>query len=165
MQDRDFLLIRMHPPPKAPPTYISPAMVHQKNYIFWNSNCLFCQIIHKKFRQIFMDFSQYSKASLPAILQTTSAYLRSFSLSGPSLSAPAISNSSYSDFHSFDRTKPMHKTIPFHSILQRSEGSDCIRILIWFTSYVPGHNSRDTTDSLWSLCGKETPWRKRQETK
>ena len=25
------------------------------------------------------------------------------------------------------RTKPMHETIPFHSILQRPEGSDCIR--------------------------------------
>ena len=61
-----------------------------------------------------MKFSKYSKGPPPAILQATSAYLRSLSLSGPSLSAPAISNSSYSDFHSFDRTKPMHETIPFY---------------------------------------------------
>ena len=69
-----------------------------------------------------MKFFQYSKGPSTAILQATSAYLRSFSLSGPSLSAPAISNSSYSDLHSFDRTKPMHETISisFHFILQRS---------------------------------------------
>ena len=90
----------------------------------------YAQNSSKKSHTIFMKFFQYSTEPLPAILQATSAYLRSFSLSGPSLSAPAISNFSYSDFHSFDRTKPMHETIPFHSILQRPEGSDCIRILI-----------------------------------
>ena len=87
--------------------------------------------IYKPASQIFMKFFQYSDRAPPAILQTTSAYLRSFSLSGPSLSDPAISNYSYSDLYSFDRTKPMHETasISFY-FAEVSERSDCIRILI-----------------------------------
>ena len=65
-----------------------------------------------------MKFSQYSKGPPPAILQTTSAYLRSFSLSG-FFTGPFFYFYALIHIISY-RTKPMHETIPFHSILQRS---------------------------------------------
>ena len=69
-----------------------------------------------------MKFFQYSGHSSPAILQTTSAYLRSLSLSG-SFTGPFFYFYDLIHIDSY-RTKPMHETIPFHSILQRPEGSD-----------------------------------------
>ena len=54
-----------------------------------------------------------------------------------------------------------------HSILFCRGRKDLIVFGFWSDSCLTFQvkTTRNTTDSLWSLCGKETPWRKRQETK